>query len=287
MDYMVRYVGVCGSDILRLDMGQPALSLGHEIVAQNENGWYALNPLMPCGHCDSCEAGKTRFCAKLQSIGKNGHGGFSGGLVSVPESNAFPLATSHPEAYVLSDPLACVLHGLSLIPEPTGKVLVIGDGVIAELACSLLTRRNIATAQVVKRRRSKEDISSREVITQDELSSSQHQTAVLCVGGVNPEIINGTLNTLAAAGTLLVMGAFHRLEAGLDTKALLTKEITLIGSYSFEPNNFAEAVQEISTHETLYLRYITDVLPSDKLEEAILRHRTDENRLKVTIQFKD
>lgn len=133
-------------------MGQFALSLGHEVVAQNERGWYALNPLMPCGRCDSCESGKTRFCTELQSIGKDGQGGFSGGLVSVPESNAFPLTTSHPEAYVLADPLACVLHGLSLIPEPTSEILVVGDGVIAELACSLLAQRTIATVQVVKRR---------------------------------------------------------------------------------------------------------------------------------------
>ena len=285
MDYTIRYSGICGSDILRLDMGQPLIGLGHEVVAQNETGWYALNPLVTCSQCGYCQAGKTRFCTQLQSLGKDGKGGFSGGVVSLPEANAFLLETSHPETYVLADSLACVLHGLSLLSEPTSEMLVIGDGVIAELVCTMLAQRDIFTVQVVKRRRSKEDIKSRHVITQEEVAPTKYRTAILCVGGVSPDIINRTLDALAFSGTLLVMGAFHKLDEGLNIKALLTKEITFIGSYSFEPAHFSQAIQEISKREALYLRYITDILPSDQLEEAVVRHRTSENRLKVAVKF--
>lgn len=285
MDYTIRYVGVCGSDILRLDMGQPLRSLGHEIVAQNDHGWYAINPLIPCGQCTLCLSEKTRFCTKLQSLGKDGKGGFDGGRVTVPDYSVVLLTTTHPEVYVLADPLACVLHGLSLINRPIGEVAVIGDGVIAELVCSILADRGVTTVQVVKRRRTKCDIPNRKRITQDQLSSSYYLTAILCVGGVKPEALNCALDALAASGTLLVMGAFHALESGLNTRALLTKEITLIGSYSFEPDNFASAVQEISRSETKYREYITDVIAAGLIDEAVFRHRTDDNRLKVVIQF--
>lgn len=286
MECLIKYVGICGSDILRLDMGQPVRSLGHEIVVQNATGWYALNPLITCGRCKACLSDRTRFCVRLQSFGKDNKGGFHGGLIEPPNSNLLPLETEHPELYVLSDPLACVLHGLSLLPSRiTGNILVIGDGVIAELMCRILADRNISVVQVVKRRRVEVDIKNRTYITKDQLPVAQYRMAILCVGGNNSQVINLALSALIPSGTLLVMGAFHTLEAGLDTKSLLTKEIRLLGSYSFEPSDFKSAVQEVSHNEAKYQQYITDIFNSELLEQAIVQHRVSNNRLKVVVKF--
>ena len=45
-----------------------------------------LNPLVSCGDCDDCIAGRTNLCSERQLIGMARPGAFAG-LVRIPERN--------------------------------------------------------------------------------------------------------------------------------------------------------------------------------------------------------
>ncbi|MFT7041151.1 MAG: threonine dehydrogenase-like Zn-dependent dehydrogenase, partial [Paracoccaceae bacterium] len=73
----VEHVGICGSDMhawLGHDERRPApLILGHEAAGLIIDGPGAgtrvtVNPLVTCGVCDDCTAGRENLCAKRQII---------------------------------------------------------------------------------------------------------------------------------------------------------------------------------------------------------------------------
>src|SRR4029078_764774 len=81
----VKSVGVCGSDLHWFSegaigdakLGHP-LVLGHEVAGVNEDGQReAIDPAIPCGHCEYCEQGHPTLCANLIFAG---HGTQDGAL---------------------------------------------------------------------------------------------------------------------------------------------------------------------------------------------------------------
>ena len=78
-DQLIRIaaVGICGSDMhayLGHDERRPApLILGHEaagriIAGPGAGGRVTVNPLVTCGSCAECAAGRENLCAKRQII---------------------------------------------------------------------------------------------------------------------------------------------------------------------------------------------------------------------------
>ena len=69
----VKAVGVCGSDLHWFTEGsigdaklEHPLVLGHEFAGVTEDGQrVAIDPAIPCGHCEFCEHGHPNLCANL------------------------------------------------------------------------------------------------------------------------------------------------------------------------------------------------------------------------------
>lgn len=291
MNINIRYVGICGSDILRIDMGQDRAQLGHEIVAQSDDGLYwAVNPLVSCGICDYCKTGRTRFCVQLHSYGKDLHGGFSGGEVNVREQNIVIISGGNPLPYVLADSLASVNHALSLLPDTPGRGLVIGDGTMATLFVHSLASRNINCVQAIKSiDRKKRVYGDHTVVTFDKIEAdgkeSVFDTIIVAVGGRSAHVLNVSARLLRPSGTLIVAGAYHALEDELHIKTVLTKEIHVIGAYSYEPSDFMEAVGVIDNETGFFGSMVTDVKQSKDINQAFADHSTKQDRMKVVVAF--
>jgi len=63
----VEVAGICGSD-MHASNGHPGprvlpLVLGHEVIGRLEETRVTLNPLIGCGECDECRAGRENRCA--------------------------------------------------------------------------------------------------------------------------------------------------------------------------------------------------------------------------------
>jgi len=143
----VTAVGVCGSDLHWFREGgigdatlARPLVLGHEFGGIVETGplagqRVAVDPAIPCGHCDRCREGNTNLCPTIRFAG---HGGQDGAL---REYVAWPTALLHPIPDSVSDvgsallePLGVAIHAFDLGHVRLGAtVAVVGCGPIGLL----------------------------------------------------------------------------------------------------------------------------------------------------------
>lgn len=144
----VELAGICGSDMSGF-LGhsarrQPPLILGHELVGRLENGRRVIaNPLITCGACRSCLAGRQNLCAQWRLLGMDRtHGAFADRVV-VPERQILEVPEDMPaERAVLTEPLANIVHlfRLAALP-PFSSLAIVGAGTMGALA--LLTARRL------------------------------------------------------------------------------------------------------------------------------------------------
>jgi L-iditol 2-dehydrogenase len=141
-------VGVCGSDLhwfaeggigdARLDH---PLILGHEFAGETEDGQrVAIDPAIPCGHCESCEQGHPNLCSAVIFAGHGTQDGALREYVAWNEKNLFPI----PEPFTYEDgsmlePLGVAMHAVDLGKIKSGMTVgVFGCGPIGMLIIQLV-----------------------------------------------------------------------------------------------------------------------------------------------------
>jgi (R,R)-butanediol dehydrogenase/meso-butanediol dehydrogenase/diacetyl reductase len=158
VEISVAYAGICGTDRHEYVAGpilipdtepHPStgerlpVTLGHEVsgtvesvgegvesVAAGER--VTVNPMLPCGECQYCLAGKHNVCADLGFIGLTGGGGGFAERLVVDEQNVVPIPNdvSLREASLV-EPFSVGLHAVRHSPVKTGdSVAVFGTGPI-------------------------------------------------------------------------------------------------------------------------------------------------------------
>ena len=151
--------GVCGTDKHLLVGGFMAtypLIPGHEIVAElvhtahglDAGTLVAVDNTDTCLSCEYCRRGQTLYCTAFRSLGCNAPGGFAE-LMVAPARKCFPLAGVDPSVAVLTEPLACAVHGAdTLALTPGSDVLVLGAGPTGLLLTQLLLHGGAARITV-------------------------------------------------------------------------------------------------------------------------------------------
>ena len=139
----VKAVGVCGSDLHWFSEGsigdaklEHPLVLGHEFAGVTEQGQrVAVDPAIPCGHCEFCEHGHPNLCANLIFAG---HGNTDGALRECMvwnEKSLIPIPDSISDADgAMLEPLGVAIHTVDLGKlRPGMTVGVFGCGPIGLL----------------------------------------------------------------------------------------------------------------------------------------------------------
>jgi len=160
-------VGVCGSDIHYYTQGKIGaqveafpMILGHEFAATvmevgaevknlHPGQRVAVDPLVACGKCDQCRAGRRHTCRHQKFLGTPEQ--LAGALV---EYLVMPAACCRPVPDSLSDdqaalvePLSIALYAVQMAQlAPGARVAVLGSGPIG--LCALLAVRALAQAAV-------------------------------------------------------------------------------------------------------------------------------------------
>ncbi len=161
----IEAVGICGSDMhayLGHDARRPApLILGHEaagtIVGGAQNGRrVTVNPLVSCGTCAACKAGRENICPDRQIISMPPREGAFAQYVVMPDSNLVTVPDAIPmDKAALAEPLAVSWHTARLAlealhPSMERRALVIGGGAIglaAALALKAMGARDVTIAE--------------------------------------------------------------------------------------------------------------------------------------------
>jgi L-iditol 2-dehydrogenase len=143
----IKTIGVCGSDLHWFSEGgigdallKHPLVLGHEFAGETEDGQrVAVDPALPCGHCELCLHGHPNLCP---SVILSGHGEQDGALqecITWNEKNLYPIPDSFSYADgAMLEPLGVAIHAVDLARLKVGMTVgVFGCGPIGLLILQL------------------------------------------------------------------------------------------------------------------------------------------------------
>ena len=151
----VQSVGVCGSDLHWFSEGsigdaklERPLVLGHEFAGVTEDGQrVAIDPAIPCGHCEFCEQGHPNLCSNLIFAGHAQTDGSLREWMTWHHKSIFPIpdSLSFDDAAML-EPLGVAIHTVDLGKlRPGMTVGVFGCGPIGLLILQMAKLSGAAT----------------------------------------------------------------------------------------------------------------------------------------------
>ena len=234
--------GLCGSDVEKLDAAHAGSVLGHEVVAELDDGRrVALVHHVPCGACERCLAGHESTCERFSAPTIR-----PGGFAEQVRSDAWLDVPEEWPAWrgTMVEPLACVLRGAARAPR--GRVLVVGNGFVGRLFGLVLERRGD------------------EVFAVD---ADPRRAGRAPDGPVDAVVLSGSggmdtaLEAVVPGGTVVVFA-----DAGdIPAAAVYRRELTVVGARSATPAFMRESLallHDLDVPEPV-------VLPLERFDEGL------------------
>ena len=258
--------GICGSDMHAYhghdERRIPPLILGHEAAGIVLSGQYAgqrmvLNPLVTCGVCADCHAGRSNLCPTREIIGMR-HAGAFAQYVTIAEKNliAIPDELDMVKASLM-EPAAVSLHSIVLAekvmhrPLSESSALVIGGGAIGLLAALFLAQKGTARIMLsetsASRRKTVENVGCCDVF--DPLGNGLPDASSfdLVVDSVGSGATRKDASKYVRQGGVITHIGLQDNEAGLDIRRLTLQEITFIGNYTYTHTDLQAALGAIAS----------------------------------------
>lgn len=254
-----------------------------------------------CGACDFCQAQRENLCTDLKYL----NGAFAEYL-RVPErfvnTSIYPIPDGLDfDKAALTEPLACVLHGIDaceLERRPLGcEIVVFGAGPIGLLFTAALRRSahrviladpNAPRLEVGKRMGAAvtqligRGGGQAELIKRATTGGIGAEVCIDCTG--QPAVWGDTMQSLRPGGLALLFGGCApgtRVE--LDTHHVHYSEITVKGAYHHRPTTVRRALNILSDEAFETEPLLSAVRPIEEVEQA-LRAMIDKQALKVVIR---
>ena len=256
----VHSCGICGSDMHAYHGHDtrrvPPIVLGHEVVGYHQDQAYAVNPLIECGQCPQCQQGRVHLCPYRQMVGMQFSGGFAEEIVVRRDKLfAIPETLSMSNA-VLAEPLACAVHAVRLVQQQrtlgltTLPILVIGGGAIGLLIAMVLldagaTAVTIVEAHAERAQRLTTLMPDIAVITPEQCVSYQHAFDIV-FDAVGSGKTRAAASDLVQPGGVMLHIGLQDNAGGLDTRYMTLQEVTFLGCYCYDQQDFAAAMTLLS-----------------------------------------
>jgi threonine dehydrogenase-like Zn-dependent dehydrogenase len=294
----VQAAGLCGTDLslynwkesmVRVFKPKPPMVMGHEfagVVAQVGPGVTGLklgdrvtaNPMLYCGHCYFCKAGRHSICDNRPQLGLGLDGCFAR-YIAVRQENVYPLPPEATfEAAAMSEVLCVALHALDRIPVgPGDTVAVVGPGPMGFLV--LLAARAAGASRLVMtglkvdgdRLQVAKSLGAHTIVADEadpaegirELTRGLGADVVFeCAG--HPSGVPQALELVRKGGRIGVLGQGY-VDSSFNTAILSYREVELIGIRSYDPKVWHRSYDVLASRQMPLEALITHRLP---LEEA-------------------
>jgi 2-desacetyl-2-hydroxyethyl bacteriochlorophyllide A dehydrogenase len=306
--------GICGSDLhtyLHGSFVEPGQVMGHEFVGEvveagagvegvSVGDRVTASPLQPCHDCPRCAEGRYNLCPKAWTQGiAYGQPGAFAELVRIPGAtagtNVFPLGSDVDDAAgALVEPLAVAVHAVRLAEPIVGATaLVTGLGTIGQQVAQTLRAGGAGRVIGV-------DVSQLRLETASTLGAetadgagglAEALAAVLREGdeidvvfecsGV-PAVANAALEQIRAGGTIVVLALYDD-PVTFNPTVLVQKEIRMQGSIAYTGEDFAHAVELITSGKVQAAPLITQRHPLDEIAQAFEVQLDKDRSLKVLV----
>ena len=261
---------ICGSDLhaFREESPRrvPPLIMGHETVGTiaevgagvdpaRTGRRVVLRPVIACGSCRACRAGRTNVCARGRLVGRDLPGGFAERFV-VPDGAAVELGPDvADEVATLIEPLANAVHVTSRAVQARDVVLVIGAGPIGVSMARMSLERGASEVFVTDRIESRLDLARTQGASPIEVDRAEGHVREATRGeGVDVVIdavgVDATwglaIRAVRRGGRIEAVGLGAPV-ATIDAFGVIGGEVTITGSYAWVDEDFAAALRTIGS----------------------------------------
>lgn len=310
----IHSAGICGTDIhIYKDefRSWPPVVLGHEVsgeIVDLGDGVEGLSHgervtsetyFATCGTCRYCRNGQTNLCLNRRSIGSAVNGGFTQYVV-VPAKNIHRLPENVSfRAGALTEPLACVAHGV-LLNAPTvsaGDVAVIaGPGAIGLLALQVIKAAG-ATVMILGTNGDEQRLALAQELGADYTVNVQQQEPLSLVqeltdegmgadvvydcSGAGPAAMQ-LLKLVRRRGRYVQIGLFGK-PVSWDLDQLCYKELIVTGSNASTPPSWLRALRLLANGTVKTEPLITHTFPVTEWEAAF-NHFEQKSGIKTLLQ---
>jgi threonine dehydrogenase-like Zn-dependent dehydrogenase len=298
----VQAAGLCGTDLSLYNWAEsmvrqfkptPPMVMGHEfagVVAEVGPGVHGLragdrvtaNPIMYCGQCYYCKAGRHSICDNRPQLGLGLNGCFAR-FVAVRRENVYPLPPEASfEAAAMSEVLCVVLHALDRIAVgPGDTVAVVGPGPMGFL--TLLAARAAGASQLVMtglkadadRLKVAASLGARTVVV-DETDPAEEVRGMTrglgadvvfeCAG--HPTGVPQALGLVRKGGRIGVLGQGHS-QSSFNTAILSYREVELVRVRAYDPRTWHRSYDVLASRQFPLEALITHRLPLAEAAQGI------------------
>ena len=306
----------CGTDVKTYRRGHPVLikkipsGFGHEFAGdivktgKNVSGFKVGDRVVaansaPCGECFFCKRGEYNLCENLEFLN-----GAYAEYINIPKSIVkrnlivIPDDLSYEKA-AFSEPLANVVHGIERTGIKAGHTVgVVGLGPIGQMFVKLAKLKGArviaAGRNPLKLKMAKEFGGADEIIDLTKYQNPEKifidfsdgrkglDVAIECVG--LPEIWERMFTFVRRGGIVHLFGGCKSgTSVSIDTRRLHYDEIKVLSIFHHTPLYFREALKLIASGEVPVEKLITDMVPLERTEEALIKHMNGK-ALKVLIR---
>lgn len=259
---------VCGSDLHAFREASsrriPPLIMGHETVGTvaavgagvdpaRLGQRVVLKPVLPCGVCESCRAGRTNLCPDGRLVGRDLTGGFAERFAVAAEATARISDGVSDELATLTEPLANAVHVTSRAVGEGDDVLVIGAGPIGALMAWTAARRGAAHVFSTDRIPARLELARAQGATPLDVEdpegslreATQGRGADVVIDAVGIEETWGLgLRAVRPGGRIEAVG-LGASGGMVDFFAVIGKEAAITGSFAWTDEDFTHAIELI------------------------------------------
>lgn len=251
----------------------------------------------PCLHCAMCQKGKYNLCENMIWLW-----GAYAEYIKVPSRMVFvnmqeiPSHVSYEEAAV-TEPLACVLHGVEEAEVKLGDtVAIIGAGPIGLL--HLLTAKKLGVEKTIVIDLVEERLSFAEKIGADETVNASKTDAINAVKQLThgygadvaieaiglPATWEQALKLVRKGGTVLEFGGCPPgTEIRLNAELLHYGEVKVLGTFHTTPLHFRRALDLIASRTIDVRPLITKKMRLEEIKEAFDVLATSKTEIKIAL----
>jgi alcohol dehydrogenase, propanol-preferring len=290
--------GLCHSDLHYIDHGTktfkpPPLILGHEtsgtvaavgaaVSEFHEGDRVLVPPVLPCGKCRTCRAGRANACEHVRMFGNDVDGAFAEYLVA-PAAECFAVPAEIPliEACIISDAVTTPWHGVrNRARVRAGETVVVygcgGIGLNAVQIAALLGAIVIAVDVSEEKLQWACRLGAADVIDARAVSDVPKAVRRLTGGGADVaiEAIGNTrtqeqaLASLRVTGRLLMMG-FNPQTMSLNAGRTTYRELEVIGTLGCPPSEFPTVIELVRRGKLQAVPLVTGRFALDEINAGL------------------
>jgi len=256
-------------------------SIGDGVTGIKPGQHVIINPIITCGHCDSCLRGAGHLCRNAGLFGREVEGSM-GEYVNLAARYVHPLPDRLPLAdATLIETLATVRHSQVRLGLKAGEsVVVIGQGTTGLLHTRLAVLAGANPVVAVSRTRWKLDMATQMGAHHAiDLSAEKAVGEVTrLTGGSGADVVIDTaggasvfmaaIDMLRPGGRLAPYAISHECCPGFTTFPMYYKEISIIGSRALTDADMAPSIDLVASGKIDVSNFVSASYPLDRTPEA-------------------